>query len=88
MLKVVSEMKPGNESQQWVKQIGSTIQQRTHSRVQGLQIDVSDHEITVFGRVGTYHVLQLALDAVKDLQAEYRVPVRVQVQVFQQPTAA
>lgn len=86
MLKIHSETKRWSESSFLSPQIGSKIQQRTHSRVQGLQIDVSQNESSVFGRIGSYHVLQLALEAAKDLQSEYRVPVRLQVQVFQQPS--
>ncbi len=63
-------------------QIGAAIQQRTHSQVRDLQLDVTEQEITVIGRVGSYHALQLVIEVVKELQAEYRVPVRVQVQVL------
>lgn len=69
------------------EQIGSTIQQRTHSRVRGLQIDVTERDITVSGRVDAYHVLQLVLEVVKELQEESRVAVCVQVQVSQRPAA-
>lgn len=86
MLKNHPEIKRWNEYIFLSQQVSSRIQQRTHSRVQGLQIDVSQNEISVFGRVGSYHVLQLALEEANELQSEYRVPVRVQVQVFQKPS--
>ena len=85
MLDVVTEMNPLRNSSPLSEQIGSTIQQRTDSRVRGLQIDVTERDITVSGRVDAYHVLQLVLEVVKDLQAEYRVPVCVQVRVVQSP---
>ena len=44
------------------------IDQRTHFRVQDLRVDVAAHEITVYGRVGSYYVLQLALEAAKDMK--------------------
>ena len=82
MLDVVTEMNSRRDSSHWSEQMGATIQQRTHSQVRGLQLDVTEHEITVIGRVGSYHALHLVIEAVKVLQAEYRLPVRVQVQVF------
>lgn len=69
-------------SDQFSEQIGTAIQQRAHSQVRDLQIDLTERDITVSGRVGSYHALQLVIEAVKELQAEYRVPVRVQVRVF------
>ncbi len=87
MLDVVTEMNSLRSSKSLIEQMESTIQQRTHSRVRGLQIDVTESDITVLGRVEVYHVLQLVLEVVKDLQAEYRVPVCVQVQVIQRPAA-
>ena len=85
MLDVVTDMNSRRNSSPLSEQIGSTIQQRTDSRVRGLQIDVTERDITVSGRVDAYHVLQLVLEVVKDLQAEYRVPVCVQVRVVQSP---
>ena len=85
VLDVVTEMNSLRVSSPLSEQIGSTIQQRTGSRVRGLQIDVTERDIAISGRVDAYHVLQLVLEVVKDLQAEYRVPVCVQVQVIQRP---
>ena len=87
MFDVVTEMDSLRDSSELSDQIGATIQQRTDSRVRGLQIDVTERGITVSGRVNAYHVLQLVLEVVKDLQAEYRVPVCVQVQVVQRLAA-
>ena len=87
MFDVVTEMNSLRDSSHLIYQIGATIQQRTDSRVRGLQIDVTERGITVSGRVNAYHVLQLVLEVVKDLQAEYRVPVCVQVQVVQRLAA-
>ena len=87
MFDVVTERNSLRDSSHLSDQIGATIQQRTDSRVRGLQIDVTERGITVSGRVDVYHVLQLVLEVVKDLQAEYRVPVCVQVQVVQRPAA-
>ena len=87
MLDVVTDMDSQRDSSQLSEQMVSTIQQRTDSRVRGLQIDVTERGITISGRVDVYHVLQLVLEVVKDLQAEYRVPVCVQVQVIQRPAA-
>ena len=86
MLDVVTDMNSLRDSSHLSDQIGSTIQQRTDSRVRGLQIGVTERGITVSGRVDVYHVLQLVLEVVKDLQAEYRMPVCVQVQVVQSPS--
>ena len=86
MLEVLTDMNPLRDSRHLSEQIGSTIQQRTDSRVRGLQIDVTERDITISGRVDAYHVLQLVLEVVKDLQAESRVPVCVQVQVVQSPS--
>lgn len=79
----VTEMNSLRDSRPLSEQMGSTIQQRTDSRVRGLQIDVTERGITVSGHVDVYHVLQLVLEVVKDLQTECRVPVCVQVQVVQ-----
>ncbi len=87
MLEVLTDMNPLRDSRHLSEQIGATIRQRTHSRVRGLQIDVTERDITVSGRVDAYHALQLVLEVVKDLQAEYRLPVCVQVQVIQRPAA-
>ncbi len=85
MLEVVTEMNSPGASSHLSEQMGAAIQQRTHSRVRGLQIDVTERDITISGRADANHVLQLVLEVVKDLQAEYRVPVGVQVQVIQRP---
>lgn len=69
-------------SEQFSEQIGTAIRQRTHSQVRDLQIDVNEQQVTVIGRVGSYHVLQLLIESVKELQAAYLLPVRVQVQVL------
>ena len=87
MLDVVTEMNSLRDSKSLSEQMGATIRQRTHSRVRGLQIDVTERGIAVSGRVDAYHVLQLVLEVVKDLQVESRVPVCVQVQVIQRPAA-
>ena len=84
----VTEMNSLCNSNHFSEQIGAAIQQRAHSQVRGLQLDVTEQEITVFGRVGSYHALQLVIEVVKELQAEYRVPVRVQVQVFKRTETA
>lgn len=81
MLEIVTDMNSLHDSSPLSEQMESTIQQRTHSRVRGLQIDVTVRGITVSGHVEAYQVLQLVLEVVKDLQAEYRVPACVQVQV-------
>ena len=69
-------------SEQFSEQIRAAVQQRTHSQVRDLQIDVAEQQVTVIGRVGSYHVLQLLIESVKELQAAYLLPVCIQVQVL------
>jgi hypothetical protein len=88
MFEIISKALCLGSSGQFSEQIGAAIQQRTHSKVRGLQLDVMEHEITAIGRVGSYCALLSVIEAVKELQAEYRLPVRFQVQVIKRPATA
>jgi hypothetical protein len=81
-----AEQEGGGQSverqQALARAIERQVVRRTWGRIQALEVEVTDHRVTVRGRAPSYYVEQLALLGVLDLvdpAGAFRIELKVQV---------
>jgi hypothetical protein len=55
------------------------VEERTHRRIRGLQVEIDDGNVVLKGRAGSYHVKQLAQHGILDVIPNVRLINAIEV---------